>query len=211
MLMLSLACAVVVVIAIGVRVAAAGESRGAGIRVTVLAAMAVGVVALAVWLPSGPLGRDWARRAGTPAALLTRPATAVAARAAPAANPSLPLPFSTRARGTLRSGISADGTALIDIALRITGRSPGMLDVRLEGLPLDGGGVRVARSQVTLGPAGDPARYIGRLISLDGNSLQARLRPARGRAVRVRADLDLGGNIGGGPISATVSARRETA
>ena len=69
----------------------------------------------------------------------------------------------------------------------------------------------MARSQVTLGPAGDPARYIGRLVSLDGNTFEARLRPARGRALRVRAALDLGGNIGGGPISATVSARRETA
>jgi hypothetical protein len=38
----------------------------------------VGSVAFAlgllVWLPSGPLGRDWARRSGTPAALLAHPA-----------------------------------------------------------------------------------------------------------------------------------------
>jgi DMSO/TMAO reductase YedYZ heme-binding membrane subunit len=42
---------------------------------------AVGIVgsvafalALLVWLPSGPLGRDWARRSGTPSALLAHPA-----------------------------------------------------------------------------------------------------------------------------------------
>jgi sulfoxide reductase heme-binding subunit YedZ len=211
MLVLALGCVVAVVVAIGARVAAVREPRGAGVRVAALAATAVGVVALALWLPGGPLGRDWARRAGTPAALLSRPATAVAARTAPAGTPSLRLPFSTRARGTLRSGVTRDGTALMDIALRITGRSRGTLDVRLEGLPLDGGGIRVARSQVTLGPAGDPARYIGRLVSLDGNAFEARLTPARGRAVRVRANLDLGGNIGGGPIAATVSAQREPA
>jgi sulfoxide reductase heme-binding subunit YedZ len=216
MLLLALACVVVVVVAIGARVASAREPRGAGVRVAALAALAVGVIALVLWLPGGPLGRDWARRAGTPAALLSRPATAVAAgtapaRTAPASTPSLRLPFTTRARGTLRSGVTSDGTALMDIALRIKGRSPGRLDVRLEGLPLDGGGIRVARSQVTLGPASDPARYIGRLVSLDGNTFEARLTPARGRAVRVHADLDLGGNLDGGPISATVSAQREPA
>jgi sulfoxide reductase heme-binding subunit YedZ len=31
------------------------------------------VVALMIWLPSGPLGRDWARRAGTPTRLLATP------------------------------------------------------------------------------------------------------------------------------------------
>jgi hypothetical protein len=172
---------------------------------TALAAMAVAVVALAMWLPHGPLGRDWARRAGTPVALLTRPATAAAAQTAAAS--SLRLPFTARARGTLRSGIDRDGTALIDIALRVKGR--GTLDVRLQGQPLDGGGIRVSRSQVTFGPTGDPDRYIGRLVSLDGTTLDARVRPLRGRAVRVRALLDLGGNAGGGPIAATVSARQE--
>jgi hypothetical protein len=28
---------------------------------------------LLVWLPSGPLGRNWAKRSGTPSALLARP------------------------------------------------------------------------------------------------------------------------------------------
>jgi hypothetical protein len=26
-----------------------------------------------VWVPQGPLGRDWARRSGTPRSLLTKP------------------------------------------------------------------------------------------------------------------------------------------
>lgn len=205
MLALALVCVAIVVVAIGARVAAAREPRSAGIRVAALAAMALGVVALAMWLPHGPLGRDWARRAGTPVALLTRPATAAAAQTAAA--PSLRLPFTTRARGTLRTGIDRRGTALIDIALRLEGR--GTLDVRLQGQPVDSGGIRVSRSQVTFGPTGDPARYIGRLVSLDGTTLDARVRPLRGRAVRVRALLDLGGSAGGGPIAATVSARRE--
>jgi DMSO/TMAO reductase YedYZ heme-binding membrane subunit len=209
MLALALACTAVVVVVLGARVAAARGPRVRVQRPATFVAMAAAVVALALWLPRGPLAGDWARRAGTPVALLTRPATA-AARTAPAA-PTLHLPFTARADGTLRSGIAGDGTALVDIALRLADGSHATLDVRLAGSPLAGGGVSVARSQVTLGPAEDPARYIGRLVSLDGTTLDARVRPARGRAVRVHALLDLGNSIGGGPVSATVSARRETA
>jgi DMSO/TMAO reductase YedYZ heme-binding membrane subunit len=209
MLALAAACTAVVVIALGTRLAAA---RGPGARIArpaTLAAMAAGVLALAVWLPLGPLAHDWARRAGTPVALLTRPATAVAQPPAPAP-PALHLPFTARADGRLRSGVAGDGTALVDIALRVADGSHATLDIRLAGSPLAGGGVSVDRSQVTFGPPSDPARYIGRLVTLDGTTLDARLRPAHGRAVRVHALLNLG-NGGSGPVSATVSARRETA
>lgn len=210
MLVLSLGCAAVVVIAVGARVMAARDPRAGAVRVLALAATAVGAVLLALWLPRGPLSHDWARRAGTPVSLL-RPAAAVASTgpARTAASPSLQLPFSGAARGRLRSGVTRDGTALVDIALRMTDGSRAALDVRLQGQPLDGGGLRVARSQVTLGPPGDPARYIGRLVSLSGTTLDARVRPAAGRALRVHALLDLGGSIQGGPVSATITARRE--
>jgi sulfoxide reductase heme-binding subunit YedZ len=39
-------------------------------RVGALAGLAALVLGLAVWVPLGPLGHDWAKRAGTPAALL---------------------------------------------------------------------------------------------------------------------------------------------
>jgi hypothetical protein len=199
-----------VAIAIGVRIAAATPRRGPE-RALTLAAMLVAAIALALWLPRGPLGKNWARRAGTPVALLTRPAAATAATA-PAAksqstSPGLRLPFNAQARGRLRSGINRNGAALIDIALRIPGASHARLDVRLEGQPLDGGGVRVQRSQVTLGPPADPARYIGQVVTLNDTILDARVQPEHGRAVRVHAILDLGS--GGDRVSATVSARRE--
>jgi hypothetical protein len=217
MLVLSLGCAAVVVIAVGARIMGARDPRAGAVRVVALAATAVGAVLLALWLPRGPLANDWARRAGTPVSLL-RPSAAVASTgparrpAGPkrtAASPSLRLPFTGAARGRLRSGVTRDGTALVDIALRMTDGSRAALDVRLQGQPLNGGGLRVARSQVTLGPPGDPARYIGRLVSLSGTTLDARVLPAAGRALRVHALLDLGGSIQGGPVSATISARRE--
>jgi len=204
MLGLSLACVAVLVAAICARIAPTGVPRAA--RVAVLGAMSAGVVALAAWLPGGPLGDGWARRAGTPAGLLA----SAAANTAPAtAAGSLRVPFSTAARGTLRSGVAPDGSALADIALH-TASPRATLDVRLSGQPIEDGGIQVARSQITLGPPGDPARYVGELVSLDGSTLEARLRPAHGRALRVHAVLDLGAGVQGGPVSATVSARRET-
>jgi len=204
MLGLSLACVAVLVAAICARIAPTGVPRAA--RVAVLGALSAGVVALAAWLPGGPLGDGWARRAGTPAGLLA----SAAANTAPAtAAGSLRVPFSTAARGTLRSGVAPDGSALADIALH-TASPRATLDVRLSGQPIEDGGIQVARSQITLGPPGDPARYVGELVSLDGSTLEARLRPAHGRALRVHAVLDLGAGVQGGPVSATVSARRET-
>ena len=217
MLALSVASGLVVVTAIGARVMATRGARAATIRVGVLLTLAAGAAALAVWLPRGPLAPNWARRAGTPVALIT-PARAAAATRAPSSAPapptktasdSLRLPFSTRARGTLRTGLGQDGSALVDIAMRLTDRSRAALDVRLQGVPLSGGGIQVSRSQVTLGPPSDPNRYIGRLVSLQGTTLDARLRPTSGRAVRLHALLDLGASASGGPVSAHVSARSE--
>jgi hypothetical protein len=205
MLALSLACVVVVVVAVGARLATAEGRHARSARTGAAAVMAGLAIALALWLPSGPLGRDWARRAGTPADLLRAPvAQARTIRAAP-----LQLPFSSRARGRLRSGVTGDGTALVDIRLRARDGTAAVLDVRLSGRPLDGGGVSVSRSQVTFGPAADPARYIGRATALDGSVLEARLRPARGRALRVHVALDLGGSSDGGPVAAQITARAE--
>ena len=204
MLALAIACTALVVAAIGSRIALAGVPRAA--RLSVLGAMAAALAALALWLPRGPLAEGWARRAGTPADLLASTAT----RTNDASSPSLRVPFSTAASGTLRTGVGTDGTALADIALQ-TSKPRATLDIRLAGQPTGGGGIQVARSQITFGPPGDPARYIGRLVSLGGSTLEARLRPAHGHALRVHAVLDLGAGVQNGPVSATVSAERELA
>jgi hypothetical protein len=104
---------------VGARLATAGGRNANAARAGALAVMTAGAVALALWLPSGPLGRDWAGRAGTPADLLNTPA----AEARAVSPPRLRLPFSAPARGTLRSGVSSEGAALVDIRLR-TRRAP---------------------------------------------------------------------------------------
>lgn len=69
MLVLSLGCLVVVLAAVLVRVAA-GWPQGLRWRWSALAGAAAFMLGLLLWLPSGPLGREWARRAGTPQSLL---------------------------------------------------------------------------------------------------------------------------------------------
>lgn len=69
LLVLSIACLAAVLAAVSVRVAVGWPEhlgrRGAALGGTVLFALF-----LAIWLPTGPLGSEWARRSGTPTALL---------------------------------------------------------------------------------------------------------------------------------------------
>jgi sulfoxide reductase heme-binding subunit YedZ len=73
---LSLGCTAVVMVAVGVRLA----DRGTELRVRAGAAgaLAAGVIALAVWLPSGPLASGWAAKSGTPSSILGTKAAATA-------------------------------------------------------------------------------------------------------------------------------------
>src|ERR1035441_446447 len=64
MLTLAGVCVAVVVVAVVAR-AAAGWAGHRGARGAAIALSAVGPLAPLVWLPSGPLARGWARRAGT--------------------------------------------------------------------------------------------------------------------------------------------------
>jgi len=69
LLVLSLACAAIMVAAVVTRVVAGWpaniRSRGAA-----LGGAGAFSLFLALWLPGGPLGHEWARRSGTPTALL---------------------------------------------------------------------------------------------------------------------------------------------
>ena len=129
-----------------------------------------------------------------------------------AAAPRLPIPFNTRARGTLTSGVNRDGTALVDIALRLRSPAAAILDVRLAGQPAgrrrDPGRPQPdhARSARRSGPL---HRAAGRRSTAQSSSPGCGR--ARGRAMRVNVVLDLGRDVAQGPVSATVRATRETA
>jgi len=71
---LSVGCTAVVIVAVGVRLADRGAAMG--VRLGAGAALAAGTAALVVWLPSGPMAKGWAAKAGTPAASAPHAATA---------------------------------------------------------------------------------------------------------------------------------------
>jgi hypothetical protein len=65
---LALGCAAVVVVAIVVRLADRATAPRA--RASAAAALVAAAIGIAVWLPSGPLAKGWAAKAGTPASLI---------------------------------------------------------------------------------------------------------------------------------------------
>lgn len=69
LLALSIACLIATAIAVLVRVAAGWPEQIAR-RGAALGGAAAFTLGLLLWLPSGPLGKEWARRSGTPASLL---------------------------------------------------------------------------------------------------------------------------------------------
>jgi methionine sulfoxide reductase heme-binding subunit len=69
LLTLSLVCTAIVIGAVGVRIYHGAPERSR-VRVAAVAAAAAFALFLAIWLPTGPLGSEWARRSGTPPDLL---------------------------------------------------------------------------------------------------------------------------------------------
>lgn len=74
MLLLSVACVLVVIAAVLTRLLR-GWPENARVRGGALAVTGAFALFLVVWLPSGPLGSEWARRSGTPTSMLPHAST----------------------------------------------------------------------------------------------------------------------------------------
>jgi methionine sulfoxide reductase heme-binding subunit len=182
LLALTAVCVVAVLVPAWIRVVTANPEP-TGRRTAALATLVIGPIALAFWLPSGPLGHAWARRAGTPAELLAgAQGTAGPARSG---NSALPVPFSGRLGGKETRGESADGLATVNLSMRFGGQADGAVDVLLEGRALEDGGIQMSRSRVTLGPRSNPASYRGRVRELQGNRIVASVMGPGQRPLRV--------------------------
>jgi hypothetical protein len=142
-----------------------------------------------VWGPSQP---GWAARAGTPASLLPRPSPRVrAAFSTPVA--LLPHgPFTGRFSGRVHeSGQDASGRVLVDISGTTSGSAKGRLWIRLQGEPVDGGGVSMTASGASFGPQGFPDAYVGKIVALNGPQILLSLSgPSGGLSLLV--DLRIG-------------------
>ena len=198
-LMVSLACLAAVVAAVAWRLSSARATPGAR-RAWLGLASAVVLAAMLGWTYTGPTQPGWARRAGTPTALLrgTAPASATAPVVA------LQLPFDASFSGTLNERTD-HGRATVTITGELAGVTTRRLQVVLEGPALSGGGVQMDRSAATLGTHSSPAMYEGTVTNLDGTNVDATVHSAAGGAVRLHMTLDVGAT--GTTISGSVTAK----
>jgi hypothetical protein len=194
-------CALAVISA-GVWRLAAGWPAHAGLRVAAGTAAAAVALVVAGWAWAGPLAPGWARRAGTPAALLARSSGNVTTPSAGSAggvsegsgtsgirsgSSAFPaLPFQARLAGTVAF---APGPASGDssVTLAMADGSAVRLKVVISG-PAVQGGVAMTASSVTLGPAPAPARYTGHVVVLEGSVIQATVSGA-GQRLSLAIDL----------------------
>ena len=133
------------------------------------------------WYQQGPDASGWARRAGTPASLLS-----------PVSRVSAPTgsftPASATVQGTISSSSDGSGLSTIDIAAR-AGHE--LVRVSLTGVPLQEGGVQVQSSRMTLGSTSAPALWSGSVQQLEGTTMSAVLSDANGHSVRTSLTLQV--------------------
>ena len=160
-------------------------------------------IALLLWLPSGPLAADWARRAGTPLKDLQRVSTATSQRSttsSSSADESTAVSaFTARVSGTVGQSQAANGLVTVNIPLTVANPTLGALDVRIVGTPLAGGGVQMTSSAVTIGPAATPALYGGSITALNGTDIGARVASVNGHslALAIALRIDASGSASG--------------
>ena len=143
-----------------------------------------------VWLLQGPLSPGWARRAGTPAALI---GTSTAASSSPrsssssqgSATPSLAIPFRSDFRAVERRA-GSDSSGQVSLVFDGTFTS-GSFTVTLTGYPADEG-VQLTSGKVSMGTTASPDMYQGDVSQLQGNTIVARLSDA-GHPITVTIQL----------------------
>jgi DMSO/TMAO reductase YedYZ heme-binding membrane subunit len=109
--LLSILCALVVAAAVLARTLP-GWRTNPRVRTGALAGVGAFTIFLAVWLPSGPLASDWARRAGTPASLLGHSAHPAHAARAQAVTPEVAAGEASRRAAAGAESAPADETGL---------------------------------------------------------------------------------------------------
>lgn len=198
MLALTAACAAAVLVAICWR---AGGARPE-LRGPVVAATLAAPIALFAFTVLGPLHKGWAQRSGTPANLL---ASAHVASAGPVGRTAgRPRRFSALLDGSVKQAQQPFGL-IVDLNMRLHGGARGQLRIRLAGAPIAGGGLTLTGSQVDLIADGIPTVMEGKVSSLAGGDLVARVRGPSGRGLKldVRVRIDTRANSVAGDLTAT--------
>jgi len=166
------------------------------------------------WMVLEPMRPGWARKAGTPTALIsaTRPVGAATNGSASSSGAAaqIPIPFTSETRGSIRQTSSnTTGLSTVTIDAGLTSVPNARLRVTIVGTPLADGGVSMRSGKVSLGLAGTLDHYRGNITSLDGTSVQASLRGRGGAPVvlSMNFSVDATSNFVGGTVSARAGAR----
>lgn len=182
--LLGAACLGVVALAVAFRAALArGRIRLGGVA----AAIAVPAAVL-VWYHAGPSQRGWAKRSGTPPALMASRRLRAVSR--PAAPPKPPGSFVSALSGTLSQTPAPNGEVTIHLRLRLRGGPHGAARLDLRGVPGDAG-VTMTASGVSFVPATTRAVYAGKVVALDGTRVVADVRDAAGDRLQLGFQLQI--------------------
>jgi Ferric reductase like transmembrane component len=197
------ACAVAVAAAGAWRLAA-GWPAHAALRAGAAAAAVLFAIGSVAWMRAGPLSGGWARRAGTPSALLARSAGAGGVSRVRSGQSAFPAPpFQLPLAGTVTMA-DGPGAGKRTVTIAATAGTSARLRIVISGPAVDGG-VEMTSSQVSLGPPATPARYAGHLVSLDGTAMQAAVAGA-GQRLTLTIDLAQSGSAVTGTLAAVPAA-----
>jgi sulfoxide reductase heme-binding subunit YedZ len=213
------ACMAAVVFAIWWRVLVAGTPSGDARRLAAAVVSVVGPLLIAAWVYAGPLQPGWARRAGTPTALLGSsvgaaattedpPTTAPQASAAPPSRSQQPSglapSFKANVTGTLTDP-SPDhrGNDTITIDAQLDSGAVGSVHVVLSGQAIENGGVSLSSGTATVSGSGGDV-YTGAVTALRGNVVDAALHSKSGAPMSLELELVLDGTSVSGTASGVV-------
>jgi hypothetical protein len=200
MLALTVICVAAVVVAVLVRIARSAAPTPALRTGTTMLAVAT-PIGLAAFTLIGPLQKGWARRAGTPP-----PRSATARRTVVSARRPGPLDrqFSASLSGTV-SQTTAPGGAIVELSLRLGGSVTGQMRIRLGGAPLPQGGLSLTGSQIDVTAPGMPSALGGKVVSLNGDNIVARVSDVSGTVVRLEMSLSI--DQSSGAVTGTMTGR----
>jgi sulfoxide reductase heme-binding subunit YedZ len=191
LLALDAACVVAVAAAAGWRLSLGRGPGRPGLATWLLACAAV-PAATVVFVAVGPLQPGWARRAGTPVALLAGKTVPVAEHAPAALADGS---FSGRAARTRDAG-----RVTITVTAQTSAPARQSLVITLRGTP-DGAGITLSDGTVSVRPAGTAPAYSGPVIQLRGHRLTADLRGPAGAAASARITLFISGIAATGTLT----------
>jgi hypothetical protein len=184
----------------------AGGRATPALRTATTVAVLAAALALGGWYLSGPAQSGWAARAGTPSSLLPQTTATSAARVTTTA--ALPTSaFTDTFKGRItQSAQDANGRVLVNISGTTSGGNSGVLWIRLEGEPINGGGVSMTASGASYGPAGTPDAYVGKIVGLQGTQISLSL---NGHSSTLSLTVDLQVDSASGTATGTVQGQPE--